>query len=37
MEHQEDTKKILHMFHIDLKPKSNDKDIYKIDSFLDAK
>jgi len=31
------TKKALHMFYVELKLKSNNKDIYEIGSFLDYK
>jgi len=34
---KQDTKKALHMFYIELKQKSNNKDIYEIDSLLDCR
>jgi len=37
MEQKQGTKKALHMFYVELKPKSNNKDIYEIGSFLDSR
>jgi len=34
---KQSTKKALHMFYVELKLKSNDEDIYEVDSLLDCR
>jgi len=34
---KQDTKKALHMLYVELKQKSNNKDIYEVDALLDCR